>query len=503
MNYDEFFTDQAGMLPFFKMGIQGEAGSGKSYTMAKVAAGLHRFVKSEKPIVLFDTENTGGFLLPRFTAAKIKTKVRQSRSLTDLSKAMDFCNEGNADILLVDSITHVWENYLDAFKQKKGRNYIQFQDWNELKPTWKQLFIDRVKLEWYHVIFTGRLGDIYQYIVDEETNRRELVKTGIKMRTEKETPYEPDILLLMERYEKLLGPEKEIYRIGTILKDRASVIDGKVFKNPGFKDFQPSIEFVMQNKSETGVVIPGDDRDLVERTENNTEQKREAAKYHERCMNLLDFHAGGQKKEDKARRFKALEYAFQDTSATAIEALGKERLMEGYLKLQEFFSDEKEGRPTQKLKEKLTNGKKDETPTEDDQTPPDEPSPDPPEAGPEGGESGEKEKKTAEQEKFRADVLKLDPVCRNKLCPNKDTAFGVSVDAHHLIKRSQGGDNSVGNGMGHCRHCHDLVENGGEFNGKKMTGKQIELEILEHWLYTDDWRWDGVYEQLRKKRTGK
>ena len=210
MNYEEFFTDQAGMLPFFKMGIQGEAGSGKSYTMAKIAAGLHRFVKSEKPIVLFDTENTGGFLLPRFTAAKIKTKVRQSRSLTDLSKAMDFCNEGNADILLVDSITHVWENYLEAFKQAKGRNYIQFQDWNELKPTWKERFIDRVKLERYHVIFTGRLGDVYQYIVDEETHRRELVKTGIKMRTEKETPYEPDILLLMERYEKLLGPEKEI-----------------------------------------------------------------------------------------------------------------------------------------------------------------------------------------------------------------------------------------------------------------------------------------------------
>jgi len=488
MSYEEFFTDQAGMLPYFKMGIQGEAGSGKSYTMAKVAAGLHRFVKSEKPIVLFDTENTGGFIVPRFNEAKIEVRVRQSRSLTDLSKAMDFCESGEAGILLIDSITHIWDNFLKAFKEAKGRNFIQFQDWGELKPTWKEQFSDRMVLAPYHIIFTGRQGDVYQYEVDEGSGRRELVKTGIKMRTEKETPYEPDLLVLMERYESLLGKEKVIYRNATVLKDRAAVIDGKVFKNPGFKDFKPSIEFVMQNKSEKGVVVPGDDRDLVQRSENDSEQKREAAKYYERAMNLLDFHAGGQKKEDKTRRFKALDYAFGDTSDTAIKAFGKERLMEGYLKLQEFFSDEKEGRPTPK----------------DSPAPPSEPSPDPPEAGPQGGESGKEEKKTAELEKFRADIKKLDPVCRNKLCPNKGTAFGTAVEAHHLIKRSQGGEYSVGNGIGLCSsNCHPLVENGGEFDGKKLTGKQIELEILEQWLYTDDWRWDEVYEQLRKKEPKK
>lgn len=166
---------------------------------------------------------------------------------------------------------------------------------------------------------------------------------------------------------------------------------------------------------------------------------------------------------------------------------------------------------TEKLKDKLTNGEKpkgsataqadDQAPPEDSQAPPGEPSPEPPEAGPQGGEIGEEEKKTAELEKFRADIKKLDQVCRNKLCPNKGTAFGAAVDAHHLIKRSQGGDNSVGNGIGLCRHCHDLVEKGREIDGKKLTGKQIELEILEQWLYTDDWRWDGVYEQLRKPST--
>lgn len=504
MNYDEFFTNQAGMLPFFKMGIQGEAGSGKSYTMAKIAAGLHRFVKSDKPIVLFDTENTGGFLVPRFNEAKIEVRVRQSRSLTDLGKAMDFCESGEAGILLIDSITHIWDNFLKAFKEAKGRSYIQFQDWGELKPTWKEQFSDRMVLAPYHVIFTGRQGDVYQYEESEGSGRRELVKTGIKMRTEKETPYEPDLLVLMERHENLLGKDKEIHRSATVLKDRAATIDGKVFKNPGFKDFQPSIEFVMQNKTETAVVVPGDDRDLVQRSENNSEQKREAAKYYERAMNLLDFHAGGQKKEDKTRRFKALEYAFGDTSDTAIKALGKDRLIDGYLKLQEFFADEKAER---------TNGQKpdgspappadDQAAPQDGQAPPGEPIPGPPEAGPESGESGEEEKKTAELEKFKAAVLKLDPVCRNIACVNKDTAFGASVDAHHLIKRSRGGEHSVGNAIGLCRHCHDLVEIGGEFKGEKISGKQIELAILEQWLYTDDWRWDQVYDQLRKKEPEK
>lgn len=171
--------------------------------------------------------------------------------------------------------------------------------------------------------------------------------------------------------------------------------------------------------------------------------------------------------------------------------------------------DDGEGGRTEKLKEKLTRGQDkngsaapstdNQTAPEDSQAPPDEPSPEPTEAGPEDGKSGEEEKKTAELEQFRAEIKKLDTVCRNKICPNKGTAFGAAVDAHHLIKRSQGGENSIGNGIGLCRHCHDLVEKGGEFDGESLFGKQIELEILEQWLYTDDWRWDQVYERLRKK----
>ena len=167
------------------------------------------------------------------------------------------------------------------------------------------------------------------------------------------------------------------------------------------------------------------------------------------------------------------------------------------------------GSGVQKLKDKLTNGQKangdtappinNQAAPEDDQTPPDEPSPDPPEAGPESGEGSEEEKKTAESKDFQRDIIKLDPVCRNKLCPNKGTGLGTTVDPHHLVKRSQGGDYSVGNGLGLCRHCHDLVENGGEFRGETLPGKQIELEILEQWLYTDDWRWDEAYEQLHKR----
>ena len=504
MSYEEFFTDQAGMLPFFKMGIQGEAGSGKSYTMAKVAAGLHRFVKSDKPIVLFDTENTGGFIVPRFNEAKIEVRVRQSRSLTDLSRAMDFCESGEAGILLIDSITHIWDNFLKAFKEAKGRNFIQFQDWGELKPTWKEKFSDRMVLAPYHIIFTGRQGDIYQYEVDETSGRRELVKTGIKMRTEKETPYEPDLLVLMERYESLLGKEKEIYRNATVLKDRAAVIDGKVFKNPGFKDFKPSIEFVMQNKSEAGVVIPGDDRDLVERTENNTEQKREAAKYHERCMNLLDFHAGGQKKEDKARRFKALEYAFGDTSATAIEALGKERLMEGYLKLQEFFSDEKEGRSAPKNdEEKLTHdtqNEKESKAAKNDQTPPVEHDLNPPEAGL-PPEPGPEETKKKQQRRSFSEAVLADGKCMNRQCISIDKRKTDALHPHHIIPRAQGGLDEIENGITLCVPCHKRAHEGYQSAQGRVTGRRFLLTVLEGHRGELTWRWDKAYEWLSKKES--
>lgn len=81
----------------------------------------------------------------------------------------------------------------------------------------------------YHIIMTGRAEYEYYYERNEETGRKELHKSGIKMKVEGETAYEPDMLVLMERYEEVLRKEKRVWREATIVKDRSTVLDGKTF----------------------------------------------------------------------------------------------------------------------------------------------------------------------------------------------------------------------------------------------------------------------------------
>src|SRR5262245_57050043 len=114
---EEFFAPLENTKPYLKAAFQGFAGSGKTYTMAQVAVGLHRRIISQKPIVIFDTEEAAKFLKPFFHKHEIKVLHKRSRSLADLKETMRHCREGVADILMVDSITHVWENFLASYQK--------------------------------------------------------------------------------------------------------------------------------------------------------------------------------------------------------------------------------------------------------------------------------------------------------------------------------------------------------------------------------------------------
>ena len=100
--FDNFFEPLENTTPYFKFAAQGEAGSGKTYTSALIAIGLHNRIQSGKPVVIFDTEMSSKFLKPLFKENGIEAVVKTSRSLADLSKTMRFCSEGGSDVLLID-----------------------------------------------------------------------------------------------------------------------------------------------------------------------------------------------------------------------------------------------------------------------------------------------------------------------------------------------------------------------------------------------------------------
>lgn len=336
-NYTNFFTDLANTLPYAHIALQGEAGDGKTYTAALMLAGIYRMIKSDKPLVIFDTEDSSKFLRKMFAKHNIPVIVKKSRTLSDLIDTMDFCESGGSNVLLIDSITHVWENFVEAYKTANNRKFIQFADWGLIKPQWKREFSRRAVEGAFHYAFTGRQGDTYETI--ETNGKKELIKSGVKMKAEGETAYEPDLLVQMNAVQEI-GPKGKItvYHDATILKDRSNLIQGQTFREPNFKAFKPFIDFLFTDIAAPTQTISGDDRDLVERNREFNEDRKQRDIWLERINALMDKHCGGQKKEDKARKVEVMEYAFHgETSELAIANMNVGQLESALERMKEIL----------------------------------------------------------------------------------------------------------------------------------------------------------------------
>lgn len=332
---DAFFTPIGNTKPFFKAAIEGFAGSGKTYTAALIAKGLYKRIGSTKPIVIFDTEKAAKFLKPVFAEEGIEVLVRESKTLADLKTTMQKMRQGLSDLLIIDSISHVWEEFLQAYAKKVKRTRLQFQDWGIIKPTWKAEFSDPFVNDEYHIIMNGRAGYEYDNEINEETGKREIYKSGVKMKVEGETAYEPDMLILMNRFEQVLGKEKKVWREATVVKDRSTLIDGKTFKNPGYKDFAPAVEAMLENPLPKEVLLTpeGDTGFLFKTEEEKYEWRRARDKAIEELEGLLTRIAPGANGKDRQIRLELLDKVFGTTSMTAIGEMKPEQIMEGYKRI--------------------------------------------------------------------------------------------------------------------------------------------------------------------------
>ncbi len=337
---DNFFTPVANTKPYFKAGIQGLAGTGKTYTAAEIAIGLHKRLGSKKPVVMFDTEKASKFLKTKFAEAGIELMVRDSRSLADLKTTMGKLKDGYSDILIIDSISHVWEDTVESFKKKYNRTNLQFQDWGVLKPLWKQEFSDPLVRLPFSIIMCGRAGYEYENEVNETTGKREIYKSGIKMKVEGETAYEPDVLILMERFEEIMGKDKKIYRQATIIKDRSTLIDGKVFVNPTYKDFAPVIENMLDNPAAIYQDEGTDSTGLFKTEEDKYQYINDKKICLEEIEGWLVKAWPSTGASDKQKKIDVLEQVFNTRSWLAVENKGLTELKAGLEKIKVTVTDE-------------------------------------------------------------------------------------------------------------------------------------------------------------------
>lgn len=325
-------------MAYAKVGIYGTAGSGKTRTAAEIAIGLHKAIGSKKPVVGFDTEPAFSFILPMFQKAGIELMVSdESRALQDLMAFMDEA-EAVSDIVIIDSITHVWRDAQESFLRKindgrarygkKPMAALEFQHWRPIKAAWAE-FTDRFLSSKMHVIVCGRAGNVYEYQEkDDGSGKKELITSGTRMATEKELGYEPSLLIEMIADRQ----DGRIVNVACVQKDRADRLNGQELSMPIFASFAPHFEALniggkhfdsMEKRDSTGMFSNVDETGW-------DKEKQQRTIWSEEIAELLKKHYPSQSVEDKQKRADALEMHFDTRSWTAVENMHSDILRSGF-----------------------------------------------------------------------------------------------------------------------------------------------------------------------------
>jgi hypothetical protein len=313
---------------YLKAAFMGLAGSGKTYTACSLAIGMVQHMQklklpqADKPVYFVDSEGGSSWMVAQFKDAGIPLQVAATTAFTDLAQAMAIARD-EASVLLIDSITAFWVEFTETYKEKKGRKRgLEFQDWGWLKNEWRNKFTTRFLNDPIHAIMCGRMGFEYEHYVDD-TGKRQIEKTGVKLKAESELGYEPSLLVQMEREHDL--DANKIVHVAHVLKDRRPDIkslDGKTIKNPSFASFLPHVEYLnlggtqrgFDEKSNSAAMIPDDP------ARDNNHTRREIV-VEELDSLLLEHGLGGSSQESKMKRAELVKKHFKSSSRTEIEKL--------------------------------------------------------------------------------------------------------------------------------------------------------------------------------------
>ena len=151
------FKPAENQIAYLKAGIMGFQGSGKTYLAFEIAIGLHKYIKATKPIMFLDSETGSDWGIPRCKKEGIGLEVAKDKSFITLMSAIAEAEE-NASVLIIDSVTHYWEELQQSYRDANGiKGRMAFHHWNKIKPQWRE-FTDFFINSKVHIIICGRAG---------------------------------------------------------------------------------------------------------------------------------------------------------------------------------------------------------------------------------------------------------------------------------------------------------------------------------------------------------
>jgi len=350
-NLENFASTLKAKDHFIKASFGGFAGSGKTRTASELIKGIYKDLNIKSPLLIIDNEKGSRFLVKSFETAGIKTYVKETVQLADVIASFKLLNEGEIGFLFVDSLSKVWYQYVRDYKTVNRKTFMTLQDWGKILPAWQETFSDRFVDLSGNCVFTGRGGYTYDVEINEETKKKEFNKSGVKMKLAGETPFEPDINIWMELQQEMKDGSPVVWREAQIMKDRSGLIDGKTFKNPTYKDFQPVVKYLMDVP--LGEVAGESKKDNLAPSENfeSLNRREERAKLFDEIKGVFDLHGFGGTlgKEQKQLKTTIINSVFGTTSMERIQEFDNQILSDGKQLISDIFVALVDIHPDQKL----------------------------------------------------------------------------------------------------------------------------------------------------------
>jgi len=189
-----------------KMGLQGPSGSGKSFSSLQIAKGLS---SSFEKVAVIDTENGSSELyshLGPYQVLQLSAPFSPERYI----EAINTCEKAGMEVIIIDSITHEWENLLEYHASMQGNS---FTNWGKITPR-HNAFVQKILQSPVHIICTIRTKQ--DYVLNEKNGKFIPEKVGLKSVQRDGLDYEFTLVF-----------DLDIKNNATACKDRTGLFFGK------------------------------------------------------------------------------------------------------------------------------------------------------------------------------------------------------------------------------------------------------------------------------------
>ncbi len=192
-----------------RLNLASPSGFGKTYGALLIAFGI---TQNWEKIAVIDTEHDSASLyshLGNFKTLSLTAPYTPDRYI----EAIKVCEEANVDVIIIDSITHVWKGQggLLEYQSALGGRY---QDWAKATPLY-QNWLNTILQSKCHVITTNRKKQGYNMVT--EGNKTKVEKAGLD--DEIRDGYDYEVTVALE-----ITNDKHMAKAS---KDRTGLFSGK------------------------------------------------------------------------------------------------------------------------------------------------------------------------------------------------------------------------------------------------------------------------------------